>query len=87
MTNKQDEGNYGGCDRPVGDCILVNGFPVGFLTLCSHRKAWMPRLGKGLYFYAIFETITGCSPNITENIGQLRSKVVTLLKVLQCNQN
>ena len=84
MANKQDEGGWG---RPAGNCILVNGFSVGFHISCSHRKAWMSRLGKGLYFYAIFETITGCSPNITENIGWLRSKVVTPLKVLQCNQN
>ena len=83
MANTQDEG---GCDRPIGDCILVNGFPVGF-TSCNHRKAWMPYLDKGLYFYAIFETIAGCSPNVTENIGRLRSKVATRLKVLQCNQN
>ena len=83
MANKQDEG---GCDRPGGDCILVNGFPVGFRISCSHRKAWMPCLDKGLYFYAIFETMTGCSPNVTENISRLRSKVTTLLKVLQCNQ-
>ena len=87
MINGKEKENSGGCDRPVYDYNLVNGFPVGFLTLCSHRKAWMPRLGKGLYFYAIFETITGCSPNVTENIGRLRSKVVTPLKVLQCNKN
>ena len=87
MISRNEKENSGGCDQPVGDCLLVNGFPVGVLTSCSHRKAWMPRLGKGLYFYAIFETITGCSPNITENIGRLRSKVVTPLKVLRCNQN
>ena len=85
MANKQDEGSYGGCGRPAGNCILVNGFPVGFLTSCRHRKAWMPRGGKDLYFYVIFETITGCSSNVTENISRLRSKVATLLKVLQCN--
>ena len=87
MISRNEKGKSGGCSRPVGDCTLVDGLLVSFLTSCSHKKAWMSRLGKGLYFYAIFETITGCSPNITENIGRLRSKVVTPLKVLQCNQN
>ena len=82
MENKQDEG---GCSRPAGNCILVNGFSVGFHISCSHRKAWMSRLDKGLYFYAIFETIAGCSPNVTENISWIRSKVVLPLKVLQYN--
>ena len=85
MANEQDEGSHGGCGRPASNFILVNGFSVGFHISCSHRKAWMSRLGKGLYFYAIFETITGCPPNINENIGRLRSKVMPPLKVLQCN--
>ena len=83
MANKQDEG---GCGRPASICILVNGFSVGSHISCSHRKAWMPYLDKGLYFYAMFETMAGCSPNVTENIGRLRSKVVPPLKVLQYNQ-
>ena len=81
----QDEGSYGGWGRPASICILVNGFSVGFYISCSHRKAWMSRLDKGLYFYAIFETIAGCSPNVTENISWLRSKVMPPLKVLQYN--
>ena len=83
MANKKDEGSHGG--RPASICILVNGFYVGSHILCSHRKAWTPYLDKGLYFYTIFETMTGCFPNVTENISWLRSKVMPPLKVLQYN--
>ena len=80
MLSRNEKGKIGGCSRPVGDCTLVDGLPVSFLTSCSHRKAWMSRLDKGLYFYAVFETIAGCSPNVTENISWLRSQVMSPLK-------
>ena len=85
MSHKRYEGSQGGGGRPASNFILVNGFYVGSHILCSHRKAWTPYLNKGLYFYAMFETIAGCSPNVTENISWLRSKVMPPLKVLQYN--
>ena len=32
MINGKEKENSGGCDRPVYDYNLVNGFPVAFLT-------------------------------------------------------
>ena len=83
MTIKKDKGSYGG--RPARVYVLVDGLSVDFHILCSHRKVWMTYLDKGLYINAVFETMTGCSPNVTEIISWLRSQIKSSLKVLQYN--
>ena len=85
MSNKRYEGSQGGGGRPASNFILVNGFSVDPHISCSHRKAWMSRLRKGLYIYAIFDTIAGCSPNVAGNTSCLRSREMPPLKVLQYN--
>ena len=85
MANKKDEGSHIGCGRPSSICLSVDDFAVDSHILCSHRKVWMTYLDKGLYIHAIFETMTGCSPNVTENISWLRSQIMSPLKFLQVN--
>ena len=83
MTINKDKESHG--SRPARICILVDGVSVDFHILCSHRKVWMTYLDKGLYIHAIFETMTGCSPTVTEIGSWLRSQIKSSLKVLQYN--